>query len=70
MSGSLGIVSSLCFLGFAFFVTPASIPIGVVFFSAGLGLLAIQTTYDEWDDMKALYDSKMAVEVKKWPKMM
>lgn len=52
ISGTMGMTSAALFLGFAFFMTPAAAPIGVAFFATGLGLVAIQTIYDEWDNIE------------------
>lgn len=53
VSGVLGLGSSVSFGGFAYFLSPATLPIGVAYFSTGLALLAAQTVYDEWDSIVA-----------------
>lgn len=53
ISGAMGMTSSLFFIGFAFFMTPASVPIGSLCFAAGLGLIAVQTIYDEWENIES-----------------
>lgn len=68
MSGSLGVASSLFYLGTAFFITPASLPVGVTLFAAGSALLVVQTVYDEWESFfPAELQSAAAVAVNPFP---
>ena len=59
ISGSLGISSSLFFGGFAFFMTPATVPLGTACFTTGLGLMAGQTIYDEWEPLTNFFKEKI-----------
>lgn len=55
ISGLLGTASSACFIGFAFFMTPAAIPLGTALLTGGFFLLAIQTAYDEREAITAFF---------------
>ena len=54
ISGAMGVAASIAFGAAAVLITPAALTAGTVAAGVGLAIVAAQTIYDEWDEIKGV----------------